>query len=585
MSCWSFIVGGLLIMMGQHDRSEALFYYFRLEDQVPENHLLRLIEKHISFGFVRERLKDSYSETGRPSIDPELLLRILLIGYLYGIASERKLVEELRMHLAWRWFTGLGFDQEIPHHSTFSKNRHGRFQESQVFEQLFEEIVRQCMEVGLVQGKHLSVDGSFVEANAAKESRIPREQLVEAAQVNHTVRQYLVELEEQNPVEEPVHQQDRVSSTDPDSTYATKGGTPARLGYYDNYLVDNHSCVIVGVQATAARMSQETVAAQDMIARFAQWQGRTPVSVAADTTYGNGEFLQWLLERDITPYMRTRDSVHRKKSPFYGPERFTYLSESNSYRCPAGQPLNYGGRNARNRTYAYIGTRKRCGACSQKAQCTSGAFRYLAIHMDEPARQRARELANTPQFANAQRERKKVEALFAELKNQIGLRRLRLRRLKFVREQFFLAAAAQNIKRLVRFLSQPTTPTMEATVRGKTRWQRIIASNSTLVSQSSSPVWSPTTLDSFHKTILVTRYRAGIIHNPEAIIALESDVAEITRKSGQNDANCWRGMRLSFAASASTKLPSTDRCLPCTNPTSTHWSTICSNSSSNSFDS
>ena len=122
-------------MMGQHDRSEALFYYFRLEDQVPENHLLRLIEKHISFEFVRERLRTSYSDTGRPSIDPELLLRILLIGYLYGITSERKLVEELRMHLAWRWFSGLGFDQEIPHHSTFSKNRHGRFQESNQFEE------------------------------------------------------------------------------------------------------------------------------------------------------------------------------------------------------------------------------------------------------------------------------------------------------------------------------------------------------------------------------------------------------------------------------------------------------------------
>jgi transposase len=161
-------------MMGQHDRSEALFYYFRLEDQVPETHLLRLIDKHISFAFVREKLKGSYSDTGRPSIDPELLLRILLIGYLYGITSERKLVEELRMHLAWRWFTGLGFDQEIPHHSTFSKNRHGRFQESKLFERLFEQIVRQCVEVGLVKGEDLSVDGSFVEANAAKESRIPR---------------------------------------------------------------------------------------------------------------------------------------------------------------------------------------------------------------------------------------------------------------------------------------------------------------------------------------------------------------------------------------------------------------------------
>src|SRR5215469_3366596 len=373
-SCIS-ILGGLLIMMGQHSRSEALFYYFRLEDQVPGNHLLRLIDKHVSFSFVREQLKGSYSETGRPSLDPELLLRILLIGYLYGVTSERKLVEELGMHLAWRWFTGLSFDQEIPHHSTFSKNRHGRFQESKLFEQLFEKIVKQCVEVGLVQGKHLSVDGSFVEANAAKESRIPREQLVEAAQVHYTLREYLKEIEKQNPVEEPVHELDQVSTTDPDSTYATKGGTPARLGYYDNYLVDNQSCVIAGVQATAARMSQETVAAQDMLTRFTAWQGHGPESVAADTTYGNGEFLQWLADRNITPYMRTRDSIHRNNSPFYGPERFTYQPESNSYRCPAGQQLNYGGRSMRNRTYAYIGTRKRCGACALKAQCTSGAFR------------------------------------------------------------------------------------------------------------------------------------------------------------------------------------------------------------------
>jgi len=450
-------------MMGQHNRSEALFYYFRLEDQVPETHLLRLIEKHISLDFVREKLKASYSETGRPSIDPELLLRILLIGYLYGITSERKLVEELRMHLAWRWFTGLGFDQEIPHHSTFSKNRHGRFQESKVFEHLFQEIVARCLEAGLVQGDNLSVDGSFVEANASKESRIPREQLAEAAKVNQTVRQYLTELEEQNPPEEPVHEQEQVSTTDPDSTYATKGGTPARLGYYDNYLVDNQSCVIVGVQATAARMSQETVAAQDMIARFAAWQGRHPSSVVADATYGNGEFLQWLMERNITPYMRTRDSALRKNSPLFGPERFTYQPESNSYLCPAGEQLNYGGHSARNRTHVYIGTRKRCGACPLKTQCTTSPLKYLAIHVHEPARQHARNLIHTSAFVEAQRKRKKVEALFAELKNQIGLRRLRLRRLKFVREQFFLAAAAQNIKRLVRFLSQvprPPTPAM-----------------------------------------------------------------------------------------------------------------------------
>jgi hypothetical protein len=161
--------------------------------------------------------------------------------------------------------------------------------------------------------------------------------------------------------------------------------------------------------------------------------------------------------------MRVRDSVRRKNSPFYGPEQFTYLPASNSYLCPAGEQLNYVGLNVRNRAHAYIGSGKRCGACSQKTQCTSGRYKYLAIHVHELARQRARELAATPAFAHAQRQRKKVEALFAELKNQIGLRRLRLRRMKFVREQFFLAAAAQNIKRLVRFLSKAPTPTLAAT--------------------------------------------------------------------------------------------------------------------------
>ena len=153
----------------------------------------------------------------------------------------------------------------------------------------------------------------------------------------------------------------------------------------------------------------------------------------------------------------------QKEHPFYSPERFTHVPESNRYICPAGQPLNYGGRVYRNRAFNYIGTRKRCGACALKAQCTSAPFRSLNIHQQEAARQRARELVNTPEFARAQRQRKKVEALFAELKNQIGLRRLRLRRLKFVREQFFLAAAAQNLKRLVRFLSQPPASTVLAT--------------------------------------------------------------------------------------------------------------------------
>jgi hypothetical protein len=131
------------------------------------------------------------------------------------------------------------------------------------------------------------------------------------------------------------------------------------------------------------------------IAASQQWQGREPASVAGDATYGNGEFLQWLMERGITPCMRTPDSALRKNSPLYGPDRFTHLPESNSYLCPVGQQLNYGGHNARNRTHVYIGSRKHCETCAQKAQCTSSPLKYLAIHIHEPSRQRARDLANT----------------------------------------------------------------------------------------------------------------------------------------------------------------------------------------------
>src|SRR5882757_1823428 len=354
--------GGLLLMMGRHSRAESLFYYFRLEDHVPEDHLLRFIDRTVSFDFVREKLRASYSETGRPSIDPEVLLRILLLGYLYGITSERKLLEELRMHLAWRWFTGLGFEQEIPHHSTFSKNRHGRFQESNLFQELFERIVARCVGAGMVKGEHMSVDGSFIQANADHHSRVPREQLAEVAKVNHTVREYLAELEQENPVEAPVEQQEKMSTTDPDSTYATKGG-PARLGYYDNYLVDNASCVIVGVQATAARLSQESVAARDMIERYRERYGYLPQTLAADTTYGNGELLQWLDERGIAAYIRVKENPNGR-TDLYGIDQFTYRPEENSYICPEGKVLKYVGINARNRTHVYYSTPQRCRACS-----------------------------------------------------------------------------------------------------------------------------------------------------------------------------------------------------------------------------
>ena len=461
----AFTLGGCqLVMMGHHTRSESLFYYFRLEDHVPEDHLLRLIDKHVDLGFVRDRLKHHYSDTGRPSIDPELLLRILLIGYLYGITSERHLVEEVGMHLAYRWFTGLEFDQEVPHHSTFSKNRHGRFQEADIFRELFEAIVARCIEVGLVRGKHLSVDGTQVSANASNKSRVTREAFSEAAEVNQTVRQYLEELAAKNPTPEtpaPGSQEasaklmaimpEKLSTTDPDASWSGKSG-PAVWAYYDNYLIDNESCIVLGVEATQARFSQEPVAAKQMIATAKARFGLQPESLGADKGYGSAEFIDWLWKQDITPHIPLIDRRQQTKGAFTKDD-FTYLPTENAYRCPAGQLLPYAGLNRPTQQYIYRSTPTQCGSCPLKSKCTSGKVRKLGVSWYEPARERARALVDSPAFVDSLCARSKVEALFSELKQRIRLSRLRLRRMRLVTEQFLLAATVQNLKRMVRFLN------------------------------------------------------------------------------------------------------------------------------------
>jgi transposase len=456
-------------MMGQQCRKESLFYYFRLEDQVPETHLLRLIDRYIDFSFVRDRLRSFYSQTGRPSIDPEVLLRLLLIGYLYGITSERRLLDEVRMHLAYRWFTGLGFDRELPDHSTFSKNRHGRFRAAGVFRDVFEEIVRRCIAAGLVEGRHLTVDGTLVQANASPHRRVTPEQLPEVARVSHTVREYLAELEQQNPVADPAARAPAdlkaaarsVSASDPDAAWAVKWGR-AGFAYFDNYLIDNASRVIVGVEATPARFSQEALAARRMLEQVEQL-GLCPESLGADKAYGSGEFLAGLLARGVQPHIPVIDRRHQTGGRFTR-EQFRYAPEENTYYCPEGQPLRYRRAHPTAHGNIYSATTGQCRACPQKPRCTPGAFRKLFVHREEPARTTVRALAGTPAYERSRRDRYKVEALFAELKQRLRLGRVRLRRLWNVAEQFHLAATAQNLKRLVQFIARgqpvptPSTP-------------------------------------------------------------------------------------------------------------------------------
>src|SRR5499425_1317791 len=365
-------------MMGQQPRTDSLFYYFRLEDQIPNDHLLKRLDRFIDFGFVRERLRDTYSAVGRPSIDPEVLLRLLLVGYLYGITSERRLMEEVRMHLAYRWFSRLGFEREIPDHSTFSKNRHGRFRGAGVFLEVFEEIVRHCLEAGLVEGKRLTVDGTMVTANASPQRGTKPERLSEVARVSRTVRDYLADLARENPVPEEEKPAPRsvaaryVSTTDPDACWASKMGTRSVPSYLNHYLMDNASCIILGVEATQARFRQETLAARRMLARVKERFGICAEGVGADKAYGSGEFLAWLLERSIQPYIPVIDRRHQTHRHFTRDE-FQYDQVENVFRCPQGQTLRYRGMDHQAQGYFYQTAESQCRGCPVKKRCTGGS--------------------------------------------------------------------------------------------------------------------------------------------------------------------------------------------------------------------
>jgi hypothetical protein len=255
---------------------------------------------------------------------------------------------------------------------------------------VFEEIVRRCLEAGLVEGQNLAVDGTIVGANASRQSRVPREQLQEVAQLSRTVRGYLAELEQVNPVSDAK----MISTTDPDAIWTTKGSGTAMMAYYDNYLIDTASRVIVEVEATPALSRQEMVAARRMTERVEKL-GLRPESLGADKAYGSGEFLAWLLARGVQPHIPVIDRRHQTGGRFTR-DQFRYEPAENVYYCPEGKPLRYRGQHRTERGSSYCSTAAQCQGCPQKTQCTATAYRTLFIHLDEPARQVARALAGTP---------------------------------------------------------------------------------------------------------------------------------------------------------------------------------------------
>ncbi|MET0545229.1 MAG: IS1182 family transposase [Caulobacterales bacterium] len=449
-------------MMGEKAGTQGqLFYQFNLDDVVPASHLLRKIDAVLDLSDLRARLAPYYSHTGRPSIDPELMIRMLLIGYCYAIRSERRLCEEVRLNLAYRWFCRLGLEEAIPDHSAFSRARHGRFRDADILRAVFEATVKTCMDKGLVGGEGFATDASIIRADANRQNHIDGGDDhdwtggVGGTGPSHAVREYLDGLDrEATPPKE-------ISLSDPASRLTAAVGRPAFFGWCTNYLIDVKHAVIMDVAATPALRTAEVSATKAMIDRVEHRFGIKPKRLIGDTAYGTAEMLAWMVdEKQIAPHVPVWDKGEREDGTFSRSD-FVFDAEANAYTCPSGKSLvQYRRKYDTPRSGVdqdgqkrYRASQSDCGACALKGRCCPDQpMRKVTRSVHEAARDVARALNATPEFEQSRRERKKVEMLFAHLKRILKLERLRLRGPSGAHDEFTLAATAQNLRKLAKLL-------------------------------------------------------------------------------------------------------------------------------------
>jgi transposase len=445
-------------MMGRQTGDQRqLFYLFNLEGRIPAGHLLRRMNPVVSqvLADLRDKLAPFYSDIGRPSIDPELMIRMLIVGYCYGIRFERRLCEEVELHLAYRWFCRLDLDDSVPDHSTFSVNRHGRFRDSDLLRHVFEAVVLACMDAGLVKGEGFAVDASVIEADASRYHGKAADEIDWSLPERQTraVAEFLSSLDDEDP------DTDRklpkvISPTDPCSAWTAKANKRVQFGYGLNYMIDTGHAVIVDVEATPARTYDEVAATRTMIDRTEKAFGLKPKRLTADTAYGTGKLLAWLLGKDITPHIPVWERYERTDGMFSRTD-FAYDAERDVYICPNGRPLRTSRTVHDGRVRNYLSQPRDCRACRLRARCTRAPFRKIARDINEEARDHARSLKDTPEFEQSSNERKKVEMRFAHLKVHHRFERMRLRGLSGARDEFHLAAITQNLKTLANKIWRP----------------------------------------------------------------------------------------------------------------------------------
>jgi len=439
--------------VGLQDR---LFYEFDLDDRIPADHFLRKIDAVLDLSWLRSELSSYYSHTGRPSIDPELMIRMLLIGYCCSIHSERRLCQDVELNLAYRWFCRLGLEDDVPDHSTFSVNRHGRFRDSDLFRQVFENIVRRCLDAGLISGEGFAVDASVIEANASRFQRIEGDiDWTDQQQVQRPVQEYLEALDSESAPNNPGHKPKALSPTDPTAAWTSRGRNKVMFGYSLNYLIDMENAVIVDVEATPTRISKEVEATETMLTRSQDRFGLKPKQLAGDMAYGTGKLLGHLDERDIEPHIPVWDKAKRQDGTLSRSD-FTFDKEANVYICPEGQTLKTNTKVQGGKTLYYRASKRDCDPCPLKHRCCPHApSRRIPRDINEAARDVARNLMGSTTYLVSLRNRKKIERLFGEAKRNLGLTRLRLRGPTGAKDEFLLLAAVQNLKRLVKLVPIP----------------------------------------------------------------------------------------------------------------------------------
>jgi transposase len=435
---------------------EALFYEFSLERHVPAGHMLRAIDRFVDLGGVRTHLAPFYSSTGRPSVDPELLIRMLIVGYCFGIRSERRLCEEVHLNLAYRWFCRLGLDGDVPDHSTFSKNRHGRFRESDLLRHVFETVVRRCMAEGLVGGDGFAVDASLIKADANRQRGVDGSQGLAPEVSSRAVDEYMAVLDDAAFGAATEVTPKFISPADPAARWTGAHGGQAFFAYSANYLIDLDHAVIVDVEASTAVRQAEVKAAKTMIERADERFELYPERLAGDSAYGSGEMLEWLVhERGIEPHVPVFDKSKRSDGSF-SRDDFAYDHQGDVYFCPAGKMLTCKGTIVNDNQLLYRASKYDCDFCSLKPRCCpKEPARKVPRSIYEGARDMARDLAKTDAYRTSRRQRKKVEMLFAHLKRILRLDRLRLRGPCGAHDEFLLAATAQNLRKLAKLIPAP----------------------------------------------------------------------------------------------------------------------------------